>query len=94
VVSGYDDAIFRKPLNVGDALVVAAGPVGREVGALALSAGSFAWTRLAVVSYNGHHWDGACDTPGANRSPREGKRVSGNCCLRPPGGERGLFLRA
>jgi len=39
VVNGHGDAILRKPLSVGAALVVACGPVGREMGALTFSPG-------------------------------------------------------
>jgi len=39
VVSGHDAAIFRKPVSVGGVMLVAAGPVGREMGALTFSMG-------------------------------------------------------
>jgi hypothetical protein len=39
VVSGHDAAIFRKPVSAGGTMVVACGPVGREMGAVTFSAG-------------------------------------------------------
>jgi len=39
VVSGHDAAIFRKSVTVGSTVLVAAGPVGREMGALTFTIG-------------------------------------------------------
>jgi len=39
VVSGHDPAIFRKGMNAGGTMLVACGPVGREMGALTFSTG-------------------------------------------------------
>jgi hypothetical protein len=40
VVSGHDDTVLRKPLSIGDALVVGTGPVGRIIGCLTFSRGA------------------------------------------------------
>ena len=40
VVSGHDEALYRKPVTVGAATVVATGPVGRQVGALTITQGA------------------------------------------------------
>jgi hypothetical protein len=37
VVSGHDDAVLRKPLSAGGALIVGTGPVGRIIGCLTFS---------------------------------------------------------
>ena len=34
IVSGHDETILRKPLEIGDTMIVAAGPVGRMMGSL------------------------------------------------------------
>ncbi len=39
VVSGHDDAVLRTPLKVGDATIVATGPIGRLLGALTFEHG-------------------------------------------------------
>ena len=40
VVSGHDPAIFRKGVAAGGAMIVASGPVGREMGAVTIAAGA------------------------------------------------------
>ena len=49
VVSGHDDAIFRKPLMVGKTMILAVGPVGRMLGSLTLSKGVAAATTPAAA---------------------------------------------
>jgi hypothetical protein len=49
VVSGHDDAIFRKPVDVGKTMIVATGPVGRVLGVLTFSKGAAAATAPAVA---------------------------------------------